>query len=206
MELDLAGLLLLRVNQQVVHGWDVHVALDPGATLFSAGVALMMDGLGRVAARGTPTHEAQVIAVTTEGPGRRFLLAIGPNGPSLTDAGEGDIKATLRLPAEAFVRLLYGRLDPAHTPPVQTEGVDLDLLRGAFPFSRLSARANRAWAAYLVVAREGKSAFASSSSARRRAIYRRSQTWLVAEPRHGAGIGSPCRAIYARSPQLRSPP
>ena len=129
MDLDLAGLLLLRVNEQVVHGWDVHVALDPKATLFSAGVALMMDGLGLVAGRGKPTDEAQLIAVTTEAPDRRLLLAIGPGGPSLTEAGEGDIKATLRLPAEAFVRLVFGRLDPDHTPPVQTEGVDLDLLR-----------------------------------------------------------------------------
>ena len=93
----------------------------------------MMDGLGQVAGLGKPTDEAQLIAVTTEGPDRRFLLAIGPDGPSLTDAGEGDIKATLRLPAEAFVRLLFGRLDPDHTPPVQTEGVDLDLLRQTFP-------------------------------------------------------------------------
>ena len=79
--------------------------------------------------------------MTTGGPDRRFLLAIGPDGTSLTDAGEGDIKATLRLPAEAFIRLLFGRLDPDHTPPVQTEGVDLDLLRQTFPGSRLSARA-----------------------------------------------------------------
>lgn len=133
MDLDLAGLLMLRVNEQVVHGWDVHVALDPKATLCSAGVALMMDGLGQVAGRGKPTEESQVIAVTTEDPYRRLLLAIGPDGPRLTEAGEGDIKATLRLPSEALVRLVFGRLDPDHTPPVRTEGVDLDLLRTAFP-------------------------------------------------------------------------
>jgi uncharacterized protein (TIGR03083 family) len=132
-KLDLAGLLLLRINEQVVHGWDVHVALDPQATLFADGLVLMMDGLGPVARLGKPTDEAQLIAVSTEAPDRRFLLAIGPGGTSLTEAGEGNIKATLRLPAEAFVRLLYGRLDPDHTPPVQTEGVDLDLLRSAFP-------------------------------------------------------------------------
>ena len=61
------------------------------------------------------------------------LLTRTTRSVSLTDAGEGAIKATLRLPAEAFVRLLFGRLDPNHTPPVQTEGVDLDLLRQAFP-------------------------------------------------------------------------
>jgi hypothetical protein len=37
------------------------------------------------------------------------------------------------MPAEAFIRLLYGRLDPAHTPPVESTGVDLDELRQLFP-------------------------------------------------------------------------
>ena len=41
--------------------------------------------------------------------------------------------AELRLPAEALIRLVYGRLDPAHTPPVETRGVDLDELRPIFP-------------------------------------------------------------------------
>ncbi len=39
----------------------------------------------------------------------------------------------LRLPAEALVRLVYGRLDPAHPPPVETSQVDLDELRQIFP-------------------------------------------------------------------------
>ena len=34
-------------------------------------------------------------------------------------------------PAEAFVRLVYGRLDPAHTPPVD-DGDVLDALRPVF--------------------------------------------------------------------------
>jgi hypothetical protein len=37
------------------------------------------------------------------------------------------------LPAEAFVRLVYGRLDPDHTPPVETGGDELDALRKVFP-------------------------------------------------------------------------
>jgi hypothetical protein len=38
------------------------------------------------------------------------------------------------LPAEAFVRLVYGRLDPDHTPAsVVTDGGLLSLLRAAFP-------------------------------------------------------------------------
>ena len=39
----------------------------------------------------------------------------------------------LRLPGEAFIRLVYGRLDSAHTPPVETGSTDLDELRRLFP-------------------------------------------------------------------------
>ena len=39
----------------------------------------------------------------------------------------------LTLPAEAFVRLIYGRLDADHTPPVKNAGVELDELRPIFP-------------------------------------------------------------------------
>ena len=38
----------------------------------------------------------------------------------------------LRLPAESLVRLVYGRLDPAHTP-VAADSTGLDDLRGLFP-------------------------------------------------------------------------
>jgi hypothetical protein len=38
------------------------------------------------------------------------------------------------LPAEAFVRLLYGRLDRDHTPAgITTDGLTLDQLRAIFP-------------------------------------------------------------------------
>jgi hypothetical protein len=43
-------------------------------------------------------------------------------------AGEPD----LVLPAEAFIRLVYGRLDADHTPAV-AGSADLDALRAAFP-------------------------------------------------------------------------
>lgn len=46
--------------------------------------------------------------------------------------GEGST-ATVELPAEAFIRLVYGRLDAARTPTVRTEGIELDDLRAVFP-------------------------------------------------------------------------
>jgi len=53
--------------------------------------------------------------------------------------GEGPAGATadgqVQLPAEALVRLVYGRLDPGHTPPVEVTGdaVLLDRARAVFP-------------------------------------------------------------------------
>ena len=39
-----------------------------------------------------------------------------------------------RIPGEAFLRLVYGRLDPEHSPDVDLTGaVALDDLRGVFP-------------------------------------------------------------------------
>jgi hypothetical protein len=40
--------------------------------------------------------------------------------------------ADITLPAEAFARLVYGRLDPEHTPPGE-QGAVLDVLRAVFP-------------------------------------------------------------------------
>lgn len=130
---DLSGLLSLRAGEQVVHAWDVLVTLDPTTTLEPAAVGLLLGQLSRLALRGKPVDTEQLIALTTEDPSHHVLLSIGHDGPTISEVGEGDIKATLRLPAEALIRLIYGRLDPAHTPPVQTEGVDLNLLRAAFP-------------------------------------------------------------------------
>jgi hypothetical protein len=50
------------------------------------------------------------------------------------DGGEvGAGAADLTLFAEAFVRLVYGRLDPVHTPPFDGDAALLDQLRAVFP-------------------------------------------------------------------------
>ena len=76
------------------------------------------------------------MSVLTSDPAREFVLDVGPEGVSLQPAPAGaQTDAQLRLPAEAFIRLVYGRLDPDHTPPgVDISGpVDLDDLRAVFP-------------------------------------------------------------------------
>ena len=136
MDLDMAGLLRMRLGEHAVHTWDVAVALDPAATVAPDAVTLLVDTLGQLVARaGQPDGVKRRVHVTTSSPRRDFLLESGDTVTlvPLPDGEREEPLAGLRLPAEAFVRLTYGRLDPAHTPPVEAQGVDLGELRQVFP-------------------------------------------------------------------------
>ena len=136
MDLDMAGLLRMRLGEHAVHTWDVAVALDPAATVAPDAVTLLVDTLGQLAARaGQPDGVKRRVRVTTSSPQRDFLLESGETVTlvPLPDGERDEPLAELWLPAEALVRLTYGRLDPAHTPPVEAEGVDLGELRRVFP-------------------------------------------------------------------------
>jgi uncharacterized protein (TIGR03083 family) len=137
MELGAAGLARMRLGEHAIHTWDVVVALDPAATVAPDAVALLIDTLDQFAARAAkPDGKQRKVRVTTTDPERTFILETGDT-VSLLPAGDDTAPelglSELRLPAEAFIRLLYGRLDPAHTPPVESTGVDLDELRPIFP-------------------------------------------------------------------------
>ncbi len=133
-ERDVVGLLRLRLGEHAVHTWDVAVALDPAATIAGDAVELLIDNLPEMVGRvGRPAPRPLTLAVSTSDPERRFTLAAdGVRLDPWTDQVTG---GSLRLPAEALFRLVYGRLDPAHTPPLQLDapGVALDNLRGVFP-------------------------------------------------------------------------
>ena len=133
MDVDLAGLARMRLSEHAVHTWDVAVALDPSATVAPEAVGPLLDMLGQVAARSAkPDGKERRLRVSTSDPERHFVLETG-DAVSLTESDAGEGLPELRLPAEAFVRLVYGRLGPRHTPPVETGGVDLDELRQLFP-------------------------------------------------------------------------
>ena len=70
--------------------------------------------------------------VSTSAPERGFTLAIGSDSLELTTSALA-LAPDLELPTEAFIRLVYGRLDPAHTPAVSGSLTLLDELRAAFP-------------------------------------------------------------------------
>jgi uncharacterized protein (TIGR03083 family) len=133
MDLDMTGLLRMRLGEHAIHTWDVAVALDPAARVAPDAVGLLVDTLGQLAARaGKPDGTRLRLHVSATGPERDFTLESGETVTLVPSEGE-ESPPELRLPAEALVRLVYGRLDPAHTPPVETRGVDLDELRRIFP-------------------------------------------------------------------------
>jgi len=132
MDLDAAGLARLRVGEHAIHTWDVAVALDPSATVQPDAVGLLVDTIGQLTAwAGKPDGKQRQLRIQTSDPERHFVLETG-TAVTLT-AADGDHPPDLRLPAEAFIRLVYGRLDPAHTPPVETGSTALEELRPLFP-------------------------------------------------------------------------
>jgi uncharacterized protein (TIGR03083 family) len=132
-EVDTEQLARLRLNEHAVHTWDVAVALDPSTTIGAEAVGLMLDALGMVAGfSGKPQGLSTVVRVTTTDPAREFTLTLGPR-VSLEPGADAAATAQLVLPAEALIRLVYGRLDPSVTPPLTITGAGLDDLRHTFP-------------------------------------------------------------------------
>ena len=125
----------LRLNEHALHTWDVAVALDPTATLRTENAALVVDSLQLIAtytAKPTP-GDPVAVRVQTADPDRRFTIDLTADGANFTPGGDTAGAADLRLSAEAFIRLVYGRLDPGHTPPVTGDPALLDRLRATYP-------------------------------------------------------------------------
>jgi uncharacterized protein (TIGR03083 family) len=137
MHLDSVGLIRLRLGEHALHTWDVAVSVDPAATLDQDAVTLLIDNVPEFLAPrlGRPPADAFRIRIVTTDPARDYLL-IAAEEISMPDwpgdgAGAG---SEARMPAEALLRLAYGRLDPEHTPAeVEAEAADLDRLRLVFP-------------------------------------------------------------------------
>ena len=129
----LTDVAAMRLSEHALHTWDIVVSVDGRATLASDAVLVLVDWMGARIERVTPTEDLTVALSTVE-PERSYVLELAPGSARLR-AGEGEgTLPRLHLPAEAFIRLVAGRLDPAHTPlSLQADGIDLDALRRAFP-------------------------------------------------------------------------
>ena len=144
-KLDLAGMITMRLSEHAVHTWDVAAALDPAAVIAPDAVELLIDEVvGATAARsGKAEQEPRTLVVETTDPARVFTLTTGPAvalvpadeseaGSEAEAETEAESAARLRLPAESLVRLVYGRLDDAHTPDGVTGADLLPGLRAVF--------------------------------------------------------------------------
>ena len=137
----LPDMLDMRVGEHAAHTWDIDVMRSAAAVLSPGAVALLIDRLERPVSRSGKLGVGQRVTVVTTDPAREFVLVGGDeettltaaDGPEMAEAAEA-ATGEVRLPAEAFVRLVYGRLDADHTPAgITADGIDLDTLRAAFP-------------------------------------------------------------------------
>lgn len=137
MQLDAVGIVRLRLSEHALHTWDVAEHADPAAVVSADAADLLVDNVpGFLAPRlGKPLPEPFSVRITTTGPDRDYLLTSGESVTMTDWPAEGDASVPqVTLPAEALIRLSYGRLDPAHTPSAVVGDPDvLDKLRAIFP-------------------------------------------------------------------------
>ena len=132
MSLDFDGFVGLRLGEHVLHTWDIEVVVDPDATLPDGAAGVIIDRVGVIAGfAGRAQGDDATISVSTTGPERHLAVVLSPDSVRLVPSEPGP-EPDLALPAEAFIRLVYGRLDPDHAP-AGIEGPSLDRLRQVFP-------------------------------------------------------------------------
>jgi uncharacterized protein (TIGR03083 family) len=133
LSLDFEALVGLRLNEHALHTWDVEVTQQPDAAVAEAAVRVVVDNLAMIVGfTAKPIPGAAPVHVRTSGPVRDFVLRLDGERVSLDAAAPATGAPDLELPAEALIRLVYGRLDHDHTPAV-TGSADLEQLRQVFP-------------------------------------------------------------------------
>ena len=137
---DVAVAASLRLSEHTFHSWDVFVAFRPDAGLSLYGTELLIDRAGALLAFLAkpealgPRDGPLTLDVVTEDPARQLTLEIA-EVVALRDGGASHADGMLSLPAEAFLRLTFGRLKEPHTPDAVTVSgpLSLDDLRRVFP-------------------------------------------------------------------------
>jgi uncharacterized protein (TIGR03083 family) len=135
MVLDVAAFARMRLGEHAVHAWDVEVVLDPAALVARDAVEALIDGLGVLAARsGAPADPPFAVRITTIEPARDLLVSAG-EPVAIAPFVEGvAYDGHLELPAEAYLRLVYGRLGATAASAAGQSGErGLDDLRAVFP-------------------------------------------------------------------------
>jgi uncharacterized protein (TIGR03083 family) len=138
LKLDAAGVVRLRLSEHAMHTWDVAAAIDPEAVVAPDAAAQLTGQVSWLAERtGRPGERPFRARLRGSNPEIDLLLDVADKVTLIPWPAEGaePVGAEIQMPAEALMRLFYGRLDPAHTPPVEITGDPalLDLARAVFP-------------------------------------------------------------------------
>lgn len=131
MTLDFEQFVGMRLNEHALHTWDIEVVDHPTASIPHTAADLVIDNLELIARFTGKTTLDGTITVHTTQPERDFTIDLATE-PVTFEQTPPHYSAQLHLPAEAFARLIYGRLDPHHTPPGHDDD-RLTSLRNAFP-------------------------------------------------------------------------
>ncbi len=112
----LAELATQRLVEAALHAWDCRAPRDPAAGLRPEAAALVVDYVMARAARLATGEAARTLSATyhcaLEGPsGGPVTLTLADGQASATRGAPAAADAVVSLPVEAFVRLLWGRLD-----------------------------------------------------------------------------------------------
>lgn len=131
MTLGFTEFVAMRLNEHAFHTWDIDVTRDADAVLPPQVAELVIDQLDLVARfTAKPTGDTSTITVATTEPERAFRISLTPDSATLEPADAAS-SADLSLSAEAFSRLVYGRLGADHTPTGPHRPA-LDVLRQVF--------------------------------------------------------------------------
>lgn len=124
MDLDFGTFVGMRLNEHVVHTWDIDVATDPAATLLAGAIPHILEHLAMIAGfAGRPDGTERDLTIATTNPTRQFQLTTTVTTITLTqlDAATtpepaGDVTTEVTVEAEALIRLVYGRLNNTSGP------------------------------------------------------------------------------------------
>ncbi len=135
---DVATAAGLRLREVTLHSWDIRVSFDDKATLADDATAVLLHGkpdmYAWISKSDVLSGRELDITVTTIEPASIFALRL--RSPVSVDFAVPDRPdGTLTLPAEAWLRLVAGRLAPRYTPvtAIADGAAGLDLLRQVFP-------------------------------------------------------------------------
>ncbi|GAA1614072.1 maleylpyruvate isomerase family mycothiol-dependent enzyme [Actinoplanes couchii] len=131
-----AAFAALRLSEVTNHVWDARAGLDPQVTLLPGSADVLAEhlagGLGFLLGFiGKPKEAPEPAVIEISGTPYRIVVADAVRLTTETLP----VTATFTGSLEAALRLLYGRLAPAHTPDGTdvTGNITLDQLRAVFP-------------------------------------------------------------------------